>query len=87
MRGKDIRVIVTKNFIKQENYEKIISSLVHDIFSFPLIPGKKHLGSKIIYLKQAEMTHIDTRLSLFSGEKSTSFLTIDKFSDVPWKEF
>jgi hypothetical protein len=26
MRGKEIRVIATKNFIKQENYEKIISS-------------------------------------------------------------
>ena len=31
------------------------------------------------------MTHIDTRLSLFSGEKSTSFLTIDKYLEVKWR--
>jgi len=54
-----------------------------------MTPGAKQWSNLEIALKQAELTHIDSRLSLFSTlvTKTTSFLTIDTSKEIkanPW---
>jgi hypothetical protein len=55
-----------------------------------MTPGAKQWSNLEIALKQAELTHIDSRISLFSTlvTKTTSFLTIDTSKEIkanPWE--
>ena len=59
MRGKLFRLLATKNFIKQEQYGKVLSTLFVDVLEFGLGPGQKTMGENVMFLKQSELTHID----------------------------